>query len=139
MKEFGIKEVARRSGVPASTLRYYEEKWLIRSAGRRGLSRVFKADVLNQLALITLAQSLTFSLDEIASMLAANGHVALDRQQLTRKADMLDRLIGKLAGVRDDLHRAAACPAVSHAQCPSFQQRLKDVSREDVWQAPFGF
>ncbi|AOZ14901.1 MULTISPECIES: helix-turn-helix domain-containing protein [Pseudomonas] len=139
MKEFGIREVARRSGVPASTLRYYEEKGLIRSAGRRGLSRVFKADVLDQLALITFAQSLTFSLEEIAPMLTANGHVTLDRQLLTRKADELDRLMAKLAAVRDELRSAAACPARSHGQCPSFQQRLKDVSREDVWQAPFGF
>lgn len=109
MKEFGIREVARRSGVPASTLRYYEEKGLIRSAGRRGLSRVFKADVLDQLALITFAQSLTFSLEEIAPMLTANGHVTLDRQLLTRKADELDRLMAKLAAVRDELRSAAAC------------------------------
>jgi DNA-binding transcriptional MerR regulator len=32
-----IAEVARRSGIPASALRYYEEKRLIASVGRRGL------------------------------------------------------------------------------------------------------
>ena len=47
MKELVIGEVVRRSGVAASTLRYYEEKGLIRSIGRRGLSRVFHGDVLN--------------------------------------------------------------------------------------------
>jgi DNA-binding transcriptional MerR regulator len=39
MKEMDIGEVARRCGLPSSTLRYYEEKGLIRSIGRRGLSR----------------------------------------------------------------------------------------------------
>jgi DNA-binding transcriptional MerR regulator len=36
-----ITEVTRRSGVPASTLRFYEEKGLIASIGRRGLHRLF--------------------------------------------------------------------------------------------------
>ncbi len=50
-----IVEVSKRSGIPASTLRYYEEKRLIQSYGRRGLRRLFKPEVLQRLALITLA------------------------------------------------------------------------------------
>lgn len=46
-----ITEVARRSGLPASTLRFYEEKGLIASIGRRGLHRVFDPNVLERLAL----------------------------------------------------------------------------------------
>ena len=49
-----INEVATRSGVPASTLRFYEEKGLIASVGRRGLRRVFEPKVLERLALIAL-------------------------------------------------------------------------------------
>ena len=48
-----IAEVARRSGVPASALRYYEEKGLIASTGRRGLRRLFDADVLEQAGLVS--------------------------------------------------------------------------------------
>ncbi|WP_260440806.1 MerR family DNA-binding transcriptional regulator, partial [Pseudomonas aeruginosa] len=40
MRQLDIGEVARRSGVPASTLRYYEEKGLIASSGRHGLRRL---------------------------------------------------------------------------------------------------
>ena len=40
MKDLDIVEVSRRTGVPASTLRYYEEKGLIASIGRRGLRRL---------------------------------------------------------------------------------------------------
>ena len=46
-----IGEVAKRSGMRVSTLRYYEEMRLIRSSGRRGLRRQFEADVLERLAL----------------------------------------------------------------------------------------
>ena len=52
-----IAKVARRSGVPASALRYYEEKGLILSIGRRGLRRVFEPAVLERLALIGIGRS----------------------------------------------------------------------------------
>lgn len=41
MKLLDIAEVARRTGLPPSTLRFYEEKGLIASIGRRGLRRLF--------------------------------------------------------------------------------------------------
>ena len=64
-----ISEVAKRSSVPASTLRFYEDKGLITSVGRRGLRRVFNAKVLERLALIALGRAAGFSVDEIAHML----------------------------------------------------------------------
>lgn len=66
-------EVAMRSGLPASTLRFYEEKGLVTSAGRRGLRRLFDAAVLERLALIALRRSAGLSLDEIARMVAPDG------------------------------------------------------------------
>lgn len=68
-----ITEVARRSGLPASTLRFYEEKGLIASIGRHGLHRVFDPGVLERLALIALGRSAGFSLNEIAQMFAPDG------------------------------------------------------------------
>lgn len=132
MKEMNIGEVAKRSGLPASTLRYYEEKGLIRSIGRRGLTRVFRADVLQQLSLIALGQAAAFSLDDIATMLDADGQPAIDHQRLTDKADELDRTIERLSAVRDELRRAAACPAPRHIECPKFQKMLKDVGTVGV-------
>ncbi|MBW6179580.1 MerR family transcriptional regulator, partial [Pseudomonas aeruginosa] len=73
MRQLDIGEVARRSGVPASTLRYYEEKGLIASSGRHGLRRLFDAGVLERLALIGLGRAAGLSLDEIAGMGAADG------------------------------------------------------------------
>ena len=68
-----INEVARASGVPASALRYYEEKGLIASVGRRGLRRTFEPRVLERLALIALGRASGFSLEEIARMFAPDG------------------------------------------------------------------
>lgn len=120
-----IVEVAQRSGVPASTLRYYEEKGLIASVGRRGLRRVFAPSVLNQLALVALGQAAGFSLDEIRAMFTPGGKPQIDRAMLAAKADDLDRTIQRLKAMRNGLRHAAVCPAPSHAECPSFQRLLK--------------
>ena len=120
-----INEVAKRSGVPASTLRFYEEKGLIASVGRRGLRRVFAPGVLERLALIALGRSTSFSLDEIAQMFAPDGHPQIDRRVLAAKAEELDGTIRKLSAMRDGLQHAAACPAPSHMECPTFRRLLR--------------
>ena len=127
MKELDIGEVARRCGLPPSTLRYYEEKGLIRSTGRRGLSRVFNVDVLQRLSLIALGQCSGFSLDDIAAMLKADRQPEIDHRRLAEKADELDRTIQRLSLIRDELRRAAACPAPRHIECPAFQKKLAAV------------
>jgi DNA-binding transcriptional MerR regulator len=120
-----ISEVAKRSGVPASTLRFYEEKGLIVSIGRRGLRRLFHPGVLERLALIALGRAAGFSLDEIALMFAPDGRPRIDRQMLAAKADELDSTIRKLSAMRDGLRHAAACPAPSHMECPKFRRFLR--------------
>lgn len=120
-----ISEVARRSGVRASTLRYYEEKGLIASAGRQGLRRTFAPGVLDQLALIALGQAAGFSLDEIGSMFSADGRPSIDRRQLAAKADEIDATVRRLKAMRNGLRHAAVCPAPSHAECPTFQRLLR--------------
>jgi DNA-binding transcriptional MerR regulator len=120
-----ISEVARRSGVPASTLRFYEEKGLIASTGRRGLRRVFAGDVLDRLALIALGRAAGFSLDEIGRMFSPSGRPSINRQLLVTKADELDGNIRRLTAMRDGLRHAAACPAPSHMECPTFRRLLR--------------
>lgn len=120
-----IAEVAKRSGVPASTLRYYEDKGLITPLGRLGARRLFSPDVLDQLALISLGQAAGFSLDEIRSMFSPQGEPSIDRQMLSAKADEIDRMVARLKAMSRGLRHAAVCPAPSHAACPSFQRLLK--------------
>jgi DNA-binding transcriptional MerR regulator len=120
-KILDIGEVAERAGVPPSTLRFYEEKGLIRPVGRRGLRRLFEAEVVERLALISLGRAAGFSLDEIGRLLDGG----IDRELLAGKAKELDRTIRRLTAMRDGLRHAAACPAPSHMECPKFRRYLR--------------
>jgi len=120
-----ISEVSKRSGLAASTLRYYEERGLIASVGRQGLRRLFAPEVLEQLALISLGQAAGFSLDEIAQMFSADRRPSIDRKMLASKADQIDAMITRMHAMSDSLRHAADCPAPNHLACPSFQRLLK--------------
>lgn len=127
-----IGEVTRRSGLPASTLRFYEEKGLIAPVGRRGLRRVYDAAVLERLALIALARGAGFSLDEIRGMFDADGRPRIDRQMLTAKADELEATIRRLRAILTSLRHAAACPARTHMECPTFRRLLRTAAARPV-------
>lgn len=119
-----IAEVARRSGIAASALRYYEDKGLIASTGRDGLRRRFDPRVLDQLALVRLAQSAGFTLAEIGTMFSPEGKPSIERRMLAAKADEIDGMVRRLSAVSKGLRHAAVCPAPSHAECPTFQKLL---------------
>jgi DNA-binding transcriptional MerR regulator len=125
MKPLDITEVARRSGVPASTLRYYEEKGLIASIGRRGLRRLFDGRVVERLALLALGRASGFSLEEMAHLFSGNGKPRIDKKLLAAKAEDLDKKIMELTAMRDGLRHAVDCRAPSHMECPTFQRLLK--------------
>jgi MerR family redox-sensitive transcriptional activator SoxR len=135
MGDLDIAEVAKRSGAPASTLRFYEEKGLIVSIGRRGLRRLYDPSVLERLALIALGRAAGFSLDQIGGMFAPDGRPRIDRTQLVAKADELDGTIRRLVAMRDGLRHAAACRAPSHAECPHFL-RIVRLAGEGRLQPP---
>lgn len=120
-----IAEVAKRSGLPASALRFYEEKGLIRSVGRQGLRRTYAPGVLDQLALIALGRAAGFTLDEIGGMFAPDGRPSISRPMLSAKADELDATIKRLKAMSNGLRHAAECPARSHTECPTFQRLLR--------------
>lgn len=124
MRELDIAEVARRSGLPASTLRYYEQRGLIAPIGRNGLRRVFDAGVIERLGLIAMGRAAGFTLEEIAAMFAPDGRPRIDRARLAAKADELDRTVRRLAALRDGLRHAAACPARNHLECPTFRRLI---------------
>ena len=129
MADLNINEVATRTGVPASTLRFYEEKGLVTPVGRRGLRRLFDRKVLERLSLIALGREAGFSLDEMARMFAPDGQPKIDRRVLARKAKALDLTIRKMTAMRDGLRHAAVCPAPSHMECPTFR-RLVGIASE---------
>ena len=124
MQLLDIAEVAQRTGIAASTLRFYEEKGLIASIGRRGQRRLFEPVVVERLAMIVLGQSAGFSLAEIAETFLADGRARIDRDRLAAKAEELERRIRRLTAISETLRHAAGCPAPSHFECPSFRRLL---------------
>jgi DNA-binding transcriptional MerR regulator len=122
-----IAELAKASGLPASTLRFYEEKGLIKSIGRHGIKRLYAESVSQRLAFISLARAAGFSLDDIAEMLS-EGEITIDRSLLLQKANELDTKINELIAMRDGLRHAAACKAPSHFECPRFLRLLHIAS-----------
>jgi DNA-binding transcriptional MerR regulator len=128
VKLLDIAEVAQRSGLTASTLRFYEEKRLITSVGRRGIRRLFDTQVLDRLGVIALGRVAGFSLEEIGQLFTADGKLHIERARLTAKADELDETIRQLSAMRDGLRHAAACPAPSHAECPKFRRLMQLAS-----------
>jgi DNA-binding transcriptional MerR regulator len=123
-KILDIGEVSKESKLPPSTLRYYEEKGLIRSTGRHGLRRLYSSRVLEQLEFIALARHGGFSLNEIAEMFADDGKFHIDRKLLLTKANELDKHIKKQMAIRDSLVHVANCSAPNHFECPKFKRLL---------------
>ena len=128
MKLIDIGVLSKTSGVPTSTLRYYEEIGLIRSVSRHGLRRQYSEDALLQLALISLGKAAGFSLEAINSMFDQNRHPNLPRATLHQRADELDRHIQKMTTLSRLLRHVAECPAPSHLECPRFRKLLHVVS-----------
>jgi DNA-binding transcriptional MerR regulator len=125
MKTLDIGQVVQLTGVPPSTLRFYEEKGLIRSTGRNGLRRLFSSHVIQQLEFIGLGQHAGLTLEEIASMFTTEGRLLVNREFLFEKAKKMERSIQQLTAVRNTLLHVAKCSAPNHMQCPKFQRLLR--------------
>lgn len=109
MKFLDIGEVAARTGIKPSALRYYEEAGLIASVSRHGLRRQFPPEVLLQLKMIAMGKSAGFSLEEIAGMFGRNGLPDLPRDLLRQKAEHIDQQIAELTALRETLRHIADC------------------------------
>lgn len=131
MNLLDIGEVAARSGVKPSALRYYEEVGLIASVSRHGLRRQFLPEVLLKLKFIAMGKSSGFSLEEIAGMFGNGGMGDLPRSEFRQKAEEIDLRIAELTVMRDTLHHVADCRASSHLECPSFR-RLLGMAHKDA-------
>lgn len=78
-----IGEVSRLTGLPASTIRYYEANGLIASAQRHANGyREYPETVLGMLGMIKVVQQLGFSLDDIRALVPVAGHAEWSPDQL---------------------------------------------------------
>ncbi|MBD1820957.1 heavy metal-responsive transcriptional regulator [Cyanobacteria bacterium FACHB-DQ100] len=103
-----IGPIAKESGVPIKTIRYYEELGLLQAVGRtEGGYRLFGSDVFTRLSFIKRAQSLGLSLAEIKEFLAVHdqGELPCDhvRVKLQDKISDIDRQIQQLQILKSEL------------------------------------
>lgn len=117
-----IGEVARRSGVATSALRFYEEKGLISSERNSSGHRVYQRPVIRRVAFIVFAQRIGLSLDEVAAELAK-----LPNNRVPKRADWaklsaswtarIDERIAELERLREGLTECIGCGCLSLDRC----------------------
>lgn len=117
-----IAEVARRSGVAASALRFYEQRGLIRSERTGSGHRRFSRAALRRVAFIVFAQKIGLSLEEISAELAK-----LPPNRVPERADWarlsagwtkrIDERIEELHRLKAGLTQCIGCGCLSLQQC----------------------
>lgn len=129
-----IGEVAARSGVATSALRFYEERGLIRSRRTPGGHRVYPRAVLRRVGVIRIAQRLGLSLEEIGEALDRlppdRAPTAAEWSRLSRSwRRRLDERIETLQSLRDDLAGCIGCGCLSLRRCALYNPQDAAAAR----------
>jgi MerR family redox-sensitive transcriptional activator SoxR len=117
-----IGELAERSGVPTSTLRYYDRLGLIPAMRSAGNQRRYPRSALRRVALVRVAQRVGISLDAIGTALATlpddRTATKADWQRLSRRWHQeLDGRIDTLVRLREQLSGCIGCGCLSLRSC----------------------
>jgi MerR family redox-sensitive transcriptional activator SoxR len=117
-----IGEVARRSNVATSALRFYEREGLISSVRSEGGQRRYHRDVLRRVAFVRAAQRVGLNLAEIRDALETLPHnrtpTATDWRRLSSSwRPLLNRRIAEMERVRDKLDTCIGCGCLSLKVC----------------------
>jgi DNA-binding transcriptional MerR regulator len=127
-----IAEVAARSGLAPSALRFYEKRGLITPSGRNGLRRAYRPEVLQRLALIACARGAGFTIAEIARFLLATPSDTELRARMAGKAQELEEDIARLTRMRDSLRHASTCTHEPLVECPDFKRTFENSAAPAV-------
>lgn len=125
MEWLTIGEVATRSGVATSALRFYETKGLIASERTDGNQRRYPRATLRRVALIRAGQEVGLTLAELAEALATLPHDKTptkgDWERLSNSwRSRLDTQIAELLALRDELTDCIGCGCLSLKSCAIF-------------------
>ena len=116
-----IGEIARRAGVRASAIRYYEEAGLLEEPERVGGKRRYDEEALRRLALIGGAKRAGFTLGEIRTLLhgfpAGTGAAHRWQALASEKLVEVDEAIAQLQQTRGLLEEALRCECASLDEC----------------------
>jgi DNA-binding transcriptional MerR regulator len=116
-----IGELARRAGVTASAVRYYEEVGLLPPPARISGQRRYPESAARLVGAILLYSDAGFTLAEQRALTAARASRPGDRKRLIRrKLAELDDQIARAQAAREAISHGLACPHEDITQCPSF-------------------
>jgi DNA-binding transcriptional MerR regulator len=116
-----IGELAERTGVPTSALRYYDERGLVRPVRREGGQRRYSSAAVRQVGVVLLLRDIGFTLAEIAQLLADPPRRRSTWERLARhKLAELDHFIADAETARTALAHSLECPKGDPAACPTF-------------------
>jgi MerR family redox-sensitive transcriptional activator SoxR len=121
-----IGEVARRAGMSASRIRYYEARGLLPEPERAAGKRRYGEEVFRRLAIIDAAQRVGFTLEQIRDLLGSRDELAHERlrQLALMKLPELDDLIARATSVRRVLKMCSRCSCESIDVCRMFDERV---------------
>jgi DNA-binding transcriptional MerR regulator len=118
-----IGELARRTGVATSALRYYERVGLLSPAERIGQRRHYQPSSAERVALIRLCQDAGFTLAEIGRLL--EGWSRAWGRLAERKIAELDARIADAQRAKELITHALECPHRDLFACPNFRSALE--------------
>lgn len=123
-----IGELAQRSGVATSALRFYESQGLISSRRTAGNQRRYARATIRRVSIIRAAQACGLSLDEIGAALQKlpSERVPLKRdwERMSRAwQKQLDQRIAGLRALREELTDCIGCGCLSLQRCGLFNRR----------------
>jgi DNA-binding transcriptional MerR regulator len=121
-----IGDVAARSGMAASALRFYEREQIIASVDRKGLRRQFRPEVLTTLGVVAMCRRAGFTLEEIKALLGTGGRPTW-KSFVARKRDELRAQAEHLGTIADQLDHALGCPSANVFDCEHFRAALHDA------------
>jgi DNA-binding transcriptional MerR regulator len=117
-----IGELARRTGVATSALRYWEELGLLPTPDRISGHRRYPESAIYFVGIILLLSDVGFTLTEQKAFIASSRAAAVDDWQrlARRKIAELDDQIAKAQTARDAIEHALQCPHDDIVHCPNF-------------------
>ncbi|MCR9126735.1 MAG: Cu(I)-responsive transcriptional regulator [Rhodobacteraceae bacterium] len=129
-----IKEVSDRSGLPAKTIRYYEDIGLVRPLRAENGYRAFREQDVHKLAFLGRARALGFSIDDCRTLLALyqdnrreSAHVKAVAEDHLRQ---IDEKIAQLDAMRNTLaHLVRACHGDDRPDCPILEDLADPPAR----------
>ena len=130
-----IGELAARTGVAVTALRYYDQLGLVRPQRRASGQRRYSESAVRVVGVVLFLRDVGFSLAEVGELLAGDPPTARWRDLIDRKLDALAEQEHRLAAARAALEHARSCPAEYPSRCPRFwtviDGRLAGKSLED--------